>query len=141
MTPRQRVVMVATSYPRFPGDTVGTFMEPIAQGLAARGHEVHMVLPWHPRWQRGAREGGVHVSPLQVRAASPSLNVFGYAGALEADERLRGAAVAAAPLALAAGVAGRGPCRAANRRDDRPRPLGRARRRDGRRGRAAGGRS
>ena len=49
MTTRHRVVMVASSYPRFPGDTVGTFMEPIAHGLAARGHEVHMVLPWHPR--------------------------------------------------------------------------------------------
>ena len=46
--------MVATSYPRFPGDTVGTFMEPIAHGLAARGHEVHMVLPWHPRWHAAA---------------------------------------------------------------------------------------
>ena len=30
------------------------------------------------------------------------MNIFGYAGALEADERLRGAAVAAAPLAMAA---------------------------------------
>ena len=48
MTTRHRVVMVASSYPRFPGDIVGTFMEPIAQGLAARGHDVHMVLPWHP---------------------------------------------------------------------------------------------
>ena len=59
MTATQRVVMVATSYPRFPGDTVGTFMEPIARGLASRGHEVHLVLPWHPRWQRGTRDGGV----------------------------------------------------------------------------------
>src|SRR5690606_6877031 len=41
VTTRHRVVMVATSYPRFPGDTVGTFMEPIAQGVAARGHDVH----------------------------------------------------------------------------------------------------
>jgi hypothetical protein len=59
MTATQRVVMVATSYPRFSGDTVGTFMEPIARGLASRGHEVHLVLPWHPRWQRGTRDGEV----------------------------------------------------------------------------------
>ena len=40
--------MVTTSYPRFPGDSVGTFMEPIATSVAARGHEVHVVAPWHP---------------------------------------------------------------------------------------------
>ena len=44
----ETVVMVATSYPRFAGDLVGTFMEPIARGVAARGHAVHVVLPWHP---------------------------------------------------------------------------------------------
>lgn len=102
MTTRHRVVMVATSYPRFPGDTIGTFMEPIAHGVAARGHDVHMVLPWHPRWERPAREGGVSFHLFRY-APVAALNVFGYAGALEADERLRGAAVLAAPMALAAG--------------------------------------
>ena len=101
MTARQRVVMVATSYPRFPGDTVGTFMEPIARGLASRGHEVHLVLPWHPRWQRGTRDGELQFHLFKY-APLPSLNVFGYAASLEADERLRGAAVAATPLAVAA---------------------------------------
>ena len=42
------VVMVTTSYPRFPGDGVGSFIEPIAKGIAARGHVVHLVAPWHP---------------------------------------------------------------------------------------------
>ena len=36
--------MVTTSYPRFAGDTVGTFVEPIAHGVAALGHEVHIVV-------------------------------------------------------------------------------------------------
>ncbi len=45
---RHVVVMVTSSYPRFPGDSVGTFMEPIATSVAARGHEVHVVAPWHP---------------------------------------------------------------------------------------------
>ena len=106
MNAAQRVVMVATSYPRFPGDTVGTFLEPIAQGLAARGHEIHLVLPWHPRWQRGARDGGVQFHLFKY-APVRALNVFGYAGSLEADVRLRASAIAAAPLALAAA------CRAA----------------------------
>jgi len=45
---RQVVVMVTTSYPRFEGDSVGTFMDPIAHSVAARGHDVHVVAPWHP---------------------------------------------------------------------------------------------
>jgi glycosyltransferase involved in cell wall biosynthesis len=99
---RHRVVMVASSYPRFPGDTVGTFMEPIAQGIAARGHDVHLVLPWHPKWTRGNSEHGVafhlfHYAPVA------SLNVFGYASALREDVALRRSAIAVTPLALAAG--------------------------------------
>jgi glycosyltransferase involved in cell wall biosynthesis len=102
VTARHRVVMVASSYPRFPGDTVGTFMEPIAQGLAGRGHDVHMVLPWHPKWTRGAREGGVTFHLFRY-APVATLNVFGYAGALRADVALRRSAMAATPFALVAG--------------------------------------
>ena len=96
------VVMVTTSYPRFPGDSVGTFMEPIAKGVAARGHEVHIVAPWHPRITRGKSEDGVffhffHYAPV------PALNVFGYAAGLQADVKLKRAAWMAAPLAMAAG--------------------------------------
>ena len=51
--------MVTSSYPRFPGDAIGTFMEPIAQGVAARGYAVHMVAPWHALWNRPVQEAGV----------------------------------------------------------------------------------
>lgn len=98
----QVVVMVTTSYPRFPGDSVGTFMEPIAKSVAARGHEVHVVAPWHPLITRGADDGGVHFHFYRY-APLRSLNVFGYASAMRADVHLRGAAYVAAPLALAAG--------------------------------------
>jgi glycosyltransferase involved in cell wall biosynthesis len=98
---RRRVVMVATSYPRFPGDTVGTFMQPIAEGLAARGHLVHLVLPWHPRWARPSSENGVTFH-LSKYAPVESLNVFGYASSLKADVAIRGAALLATPLALGA---------------------------------------
>ena len=94
--------MVATSYPRFPGDGIGSFMEPIAKGVAARGHEVHLVAPWHPAITRGKVEDGVffhffHYAPIS------SMNVFGYASGLRADTEVKGAAWAVAPLALAAG--------------------------------------
>jgi glycosyltransferase involved in cell wall biosynthesis len=101
---RHVVVMLATSYPRFPGDTIGTFMEPIAKGVAARGHEVHMVLPWHPLLRREGVEDGVRFHAFKY-APHPSLNVYGYAGALRKDTDLRWSAWASAPLALAASFA------------------------------------
>lgn len=99
---REVVVMVATSYPRFPGDGVGSFMEPIAKGVAALGHEVHLVAPWHPAITRGASEDGVFFHFFKY-APVPALNVFGYASGLRADTELRAAAWLAAPAALAAG--------------------------------------
>jgi glycosyltransferase involved in cell wall biosynthesis len=96
------VVMVTTSYPRFPGDSVGTFMEPIATSVAARGHQVHVVAPWHPAIDRPSVDRGVHFHFYKY-APHPSLNVFGYAAAMRADVSLKGAAFVAAPLALAAG--------------------------------------
>jgi glycosyltransferase involved in cell wall biosynthesis len=96
------VVMVTTSYPRFPGDSVGTFMEPIAQSVAARGHDVHVVAPWHPLVTRRPEENGVRFHFYRY-APVRSLNVFGYAAAMRADVSLRTAAYLAAPLALAAG--------------------------------------
>jgi len=99
---RHVVVMVMTSYPRFPGDSVGTFMEPIAAHVAARGHEVHIVAPWHPLITRGKSENGVFFHFFKY-APVPALNVFGYAAGMRADVSLRGAAWLAAPLAMTAG--------------------------------------
>jgi glycosyltransferase involved in cell wall biosynthesis len=96
------VVMVTTSYPRFPGDSVGTFMEPIAKSVAARGHAVHVVAPWHPLVSRRRFEDGIHFHFYKY-APHRSLNVFGYAAAMKADVSLRVQAFAAAPLALAMG--------------------------------------
>jgi glycosyltransferase involved in cell wall biosynthesis len=100
---RHVVVMVTSSYPRFPGDTVGTFMEPIARGVAARGHAVHVVAPWHPLVERPAEEAGVHFHFYRY-APRGFPHVFGYAGALKADVRFRASALAITPMAVAAGI-------------------------------------
>jgi glycosyltransferase involved in cell wall biosynthesis len=100
--PRQVVVMVTTSYPRFVGDGVGSFIEPIAKGVAALGHEVHLVAPWHPRLTRPAHEDGVWFHFYKY-APSARLNVFGYAQGLQADTHLKFGAWASAPSALVAG--------------------------------------
>ncbi len=94
--------MVTSSYPRFPGDSVGTFLEPIAKAVAARGHEVHVVAPWHPLVRRGTEEDGVRFHFFKY-APLRSLYVFGYAAAMRADVSLKAAAWIAAPLALAVG--------------------------------------
>src|SRR5690349_21181565 len=99
---RHVVVMVTSSYPRYPGDGVGSFMEPIAKGVAALGHEVHLVAPWHPALTRGKEEDGVFFHFYKY-APVASLNVFGYASGLRADTDVRSAAWAVAPMALAAG--------------------------------------
>lgn len=99
---RQTVVMLTTSYPRFPGDGVGSFIEPIAKGVAARGHAVHLVAPWHPAITRSAPDDGVTFHFYRY-APTRRLNVFGYASGLRADTHLRAAAWLAAPAALAAG--------------------------------------
>ena len=96
------IVMVTSSYPRFPGDSFGTFMEPIAHSIAARGHAVHVVAPWHPLVRRDTSEGGVRFHFYKY-APVPALNVFGYAAAMRADVKLRTSAFLAAPLALALG--------------------------------------
>ena len=95
------VVMATTSYPRFPGDGVGSFIEPIAHGVAARGHDVHIVAPWHPAIRRPATEGQVHFHFFRY-APHSRLNVFGYAHGLKADVSLRPSAYLVTPLALAA---------------------------------------
>ena len=99
---RHIVVMVTTSYPRFPGDGVGSFIEPIAKGVAARGHEVHLVAPWHPSLNRPKVDEGVHFHFFRYAPVAP-LNVFGYATGLRADTQLRLAAWMMAPLAMASG--------------------------------------
>src|SRR6476619_1580758 len=99
---RHVVGMLAASYPRFPGDGVGSFMEPIAKSVAARGHEVHIVAPWHPLITRGKVEDGVFFHFFKY-APVPSLKVFGYAAGLRADVQVKGAACLAAPLAMGAG--------------------------------------
>ena len=97
------VVMVTSSYPRFPGDAVATFMEPIAKGIASRSVAVHLVAPWHPQWRRGRSEGNLSFH-LYRYAPVERWAVFGYAGSLRADIRLRASAIAIAPVAVGAGI-------------------------------------
>jgi len=89
------VLMVTSSYPRFPGDVVAPFIESIATGIAARGHRVDVVLPHHPALRRPAGEA---VAFHPYRYAPDRWSRWGYAQSLKADVGVRGGMFLLAPL-------------------------------------------
>lgn len=98
------VVMLTSSYPLFAGDMTAPFIEEIATAVAARGHDVHVVLPNHPRLDRSETQTGVHLHPFAVAPRRSWGAAWGYAGSLAGDVALTKGAVAVAPLALAGAV-------------------------------------
>jgi glycosyltransferase involved in cell wall biosynthesis len=98
-----KICMLTSSYPKYAGETTAPFIEEIAAGLVRRGHTVHVVAPFHRDIQRAPVERGVHLHFFRYSPVR-ALNVFGYAESLQADVGLRGAALAAAPLAVGAGM-------------------------------------
>src|SRR5262245_24126677 len=91
-----KVLMVTSSYPKFPGDATAPFIESIARGLAARGHGVDVVLPHHPELRRAADEP-VRFFPYRY-APSDAWCRWGYAQSLEAHVRVRRALYLLLPL-------------------------------------------
>jgi len=85
--------MVASSYPKFPGDVTAPF---IAHAVAARGHAVDILLPHHPDLRRPP---GEPVRVLQYGyAPREEWNLWGYAQSLESDVRVRRGMYLLAPL-------------------------------------------
>ena len=95
--------MLTTSYPKWPGETTAPFIEEIAVAVAARGHEVHVLMPHRADLRRGSFERGVHIHTYEY-APHPNLEVWGYAAAMHGDIGMREAALWAAPFALRAGL-------------------------------------
>jgi glycosyltransferase involved in cell wall biosynthesis len=90
------VLMVASSYPKFPGDVTAPFIESIAHAVAARGHVVDVLLPHHPDLRRPP---GEPVRVLQYAyAPREEWSLWGYAQSLESDVRVRRGMYLLAPL-------------------------------------------
>jgi glycosyltransferase involved in cell wall biosynthesis len=92
--------MITTSYPRYPGDEAGQFIEGIARGVVGLGHEVDVVFPHHPLFRR-EDEAGLRFHPYRY-APTARLELWGYGQSLEADVRVRMLAYLATPLAARA---------------------------------------
>ncbi|NTV63893.1 MAG: glycosyltransferase family 4 protein [Oscillochloris sp.] len=96
-----RILMLASSYPKYPGETTAPFIEDIAAGAVARGHDVALLAPWHPGVRRAPIERGVKLRFFRY-APHPSLNIWGYAQSLLSDTHIKRRALMAAPFALGA---------------------------------------
>jgi glycosyltransferase involved in cell wall biosynthesis len=97
-----RILTVTSSYPKYRGDTTAPFIASITQALAARGHELTVVLPARADLDLEP-VAGVRFCPFRY-APTEGLSVFGYAEALRADVALKHQTYLAAPLALFAGA-------------------------------------
>lgn len=112
-----RVLMITTSYPKFPGDVTAPVIEKIALELGRRGHEVDLVLPRHPDLVLEGRAQGLPVRFVPFWAGSGKNYAWGYASSMRADRELRPRALALAPLVFLSGVAAMRRLVAANRYD------------------------
>ncbi len=95
------ILHLATTYPLFPGDSNAVFVENLAEALAARGHGVHVLLPWHPELQLDREDRRAQLYSFRY-APFKRWHPWGYAQALTADKALRWDAYVAAPLAAMA---------------------------------------
>lgn len=83
-----KILMLTSSYPKFPGDVTAPFIEAIAQNIQALGHSVTVVMPYHPELKRQPLENGVRLLTYRY-ALRQSWNIWGYAASLQADVKLR----------------------------------------------------
>jgi glycosyltransferase involved in cell wall biosynthesis len=93
--------MLATSFPKYSGDTTAPFIAEIAAGVVAHGVAVRLLLPHHREFRHDASERGVELRTFHY-APHPSWALWGYAEALQADVGLRRRALYVTPFALIA---------------------------------------
>jgi glycosyltransferase involved in cell wall biosynthesis len=92
---RLRILTVTHNYPRFSGDPAGAFVARIAEGAAARGHEVEVVAPHAPGRARDERTAGVRIR--RFRYGPDALERVAYTGNLHGRTLLSPLAALAFP--------------------------------------------
>ena len=98
-----KILALTSSYPRYDGDPTAPFIESITEHIAARGHEVHLVLPEHHTWARPQSTGSVYYH--QYRYSPLSMwTPWGFSGSLEAGVKIRRGLFALAPVVALSGL-------------------------------------
>jgi phosphatidyl-myo-inositol dimannoside synthase len=98
-----KILAVTSTYPRHPGDRVAPFVGSIVQGVAALGHEVHVLVPEYSGWQWPEHDGRVtfhryRYSP--VRSWTP----WGFSESLAGGSTIRKPLYLLAPIVAASAV-------------------------------------
>jgi glycosyltransferase involved in cell wall biosynthesis len=96
-----KILMLTSSYPKFPGDVTAPFIEALAQNTQQLGHRVTVVMPYHPELKRQPDENGVKLFTYHY-ALRKSWNIWGYAASLQGDIKVRKLIYLLLPFVLAA---------------------------------------
>lgn len=94
-----KVLMLTSSYPKFAGDVTAPFIEAIAQFSQKRGHQITVLMAYHPDLKRPPHENGVKLETYKY-VPFKSWNIWGYAASLEADVKVRKLIYLLLPLVL-----------------------------------------
>ena len=96
-----KVAVMAHSFPRFPGDTHGTFVKSLSVELAGLGHEVHVLVPWDAELREDP-DTPLTVHPFRY-VWPPSWHLLGYSRTLSRDVGMKLAAWLLSPLYFVCG--------------------------------------
>lgn len=83
-----RICMLASSYPRYPGDANGFIVGSLARALVRLGHTVHVVVPYDPA-VREMDQGGVCMHRFRY-APRDDLHLAGHGRSLQGDVHMKG---------------------------------------------------
>jgi glycosyltransferase involved in cell wall biosynthesis len=82
-----RILAVTLGYPKEPGDPTTPFIEAIVRGLARRGNDIDLVLPYHPEFRQSDGEG-VRFFPYRY-SPLPSWSPWGFGQTFSPTTRVR----------------------------------------------------
>lgn len=94
-----RALVLAHSFPRFPGDTHGPFVMRLSEELAELGHEITVLVPWD-RELRGLPASSLSIESFRY-AWPPALHLLGYSRTMERDRGMKLLAWTLSPLYFA----------------------------------------
>jgi glycosyltransferase involved in cell wall biosynthesis len=94
-----RILMLSLGYPKVAGDSTAPFIEGMVRSLNARGHEIDLVLPYHPEFQR-ADTDGVRFLPYRY-SPIPGYAPWGFGNSFEARANIRAGVIALLPVIAA----------------------------------------
>ncbi len=100
-----RLLALTHTYPRFPGDTNGPFVEFLMDELASRGHQVTVLTAWDKELTLREEQSADRARLLAYRyAPCDAAHILGYSRTIKADVKVKGAMLALAPMMIETGT-------------------------------------